>query len=82
MGPEPKPSLTVFYQLPENMSLEEGIMDLADSYADELLYPFQETSEGIISVRLAFPSDKALMDFKKSVVDIAFKKGIYIHFGP
>jgi hypothetical protein len=77
-----RPSLTVFYQAPEQMAFEESIMDLADQYADELLYPFQENQQGVISVRLVFPSEQVLMIFKKSAVDVAFNKGIYIHFGP
>lgn len=82
MNQPDRPSLTVFYQPPENMPLEEKIMDLADNYAESLLYPFQETNEGIISVRFLFPDDKSLLEFKKSVVDVAFARGIYIHFGP
>ena len=82
MNKETQPSLTVFYQLPENMSLEEAIMDLADQYAKELLYPFQSTTQNVISVQFVFSCEKDLLDFKKAVVDIAFKKGVYIHFGP
>ena len=82
MKKDSRPSLTVFYQIPEHMPLEEKIMDLADQHAQELLYPFQESTGGIISVRFIFPDDKALLAFKKAAVEAAWKIGIYIHFGP
>lgn len=82
MKPDNRPSLTISYQAPENMPLEEKIMDQADLFAEEMLYPFQEDSIGVISVRLIFPNDKNLMEFKKMVVEIAFQNGVYLHFGP